>query len=270
MLSSSRALLLSRRLDRWREVPRCVTEFEQPSSLITGYLGLSTLGMPTIARHRSGLRLHVNEFGDLEAVWQIFLRRVYDVRPTGRVIVDAGGNVGMFSLYASWRAPQSRILAIEPFPSSVQRLRSHLEENKLEQRVSVLDRALTATAGEVLMPLTSPSSQQKPVLKGSAEGKAVLRLASVPLADAVDALPDRIDLLKMDIEGSEFEVLINAPHATLRRFARINVEHHEPPAGTRYTKQGLIEHLRNAGFTVRQHAGDRLGDYGILHCQQNQ
>jgi hypothetical protein len=134
--------------------------------------------------------------------------------------------------------------------------------------VTVLDRALTATPGDVVMPLDSPSSQQKPVLQGSAEGKKVVRVPSVPLSEAVATLPDRIDLLKMDIEGSEFEVLLHTPRKTLQRFRRINVEHHEPPVGTTYSKAGLVAHLEQAGFTVHQYAGAPGDAYGILHCEQ--
>jgi FkbM family methyltransferase len=268
MLSSSRLTLSLKHLDRWREVPRCFREFEESIALLANYMGLSHMTMPTMARHRSGLRLRIDEFGDLEAIWQIFLRRVYEVRPADRVIVDAGGNVGMFSCYASWRAPQSRILTIEPFPKSVERLRTHIAENRLDERVTVLDRALTAGPSEVLMPLDTPSSQQKPVLHGRTEGKTVVRVPSLPLSEAVATLPERIDLLKMDIEGSEFEVLLHTPHTTLQRFRRINVEHHEPPAGTSYSKTGLIAHLEQTGFTVRQYAGAPGDAYGILHCEQ--
>lgn len=237
-------------------------------ALLAGYLGLSNMTMPMVAKHRSGLRLRVNEFGDLEAIWQIFLRRVYDVRSTDRVIVDAGGNVGLFTCYASWRAPQSRILTIEPFPTTVERLRTHLAENRLGERVTVLDRALAAISSDVVMPLDSPSSQQKPILQGPVQGKPVVRVTSVPLSEAVATLPERIDLLKMDIEGSEFEVLLHTPRKTLQRFQRINVEYHEPPVGTSYTKAELIGHLEQAGFTVRQYAGAPSDAYGILHCEQ--
>jgi len=266
--SFSRLALAFRRLDRWREMLRCFREFEQPSVMAGAYLGASTMAMPTVVQHRSGLRLQVNEFTDLETIWQIFLRLVYDVRPSDRVIVDAGANVGFFSCYASWRAPQSQVLAIEPFPSTVVRLRTQLADNHLSQRVTVLDRALTAAPSEVVMPLDTPSSQQKPVLQKAVDSRTVVRVPSVPLAQAVAALPAQIDLLKMDIEGSEFEVLLHTPYETLRRFRRINVEHHESPPDSSYTKAELISHLEKAGFAVRQHAGAPTSLYGILHCEQ--
>lgn len=268
MVSSPRLALAFKRLDRWREVPRCFTEFENPMALVGSYLGVKRMAMPALVNHRSGLQLQVDEFGDVEAIWQIFLRQVYDVRPTDRVIVDAGGNVGLFTCYALWRAPRSEVLTIEPFPTTVERLRKLLKDNCLNGRVEVLDRALTAAPGEVLMSLDAPSSQQKHVLQNPTQGKTVVRVPSVPLSEAVANLPDKIDLLKMDIEGSEFEVLLRTPRETLRRFRRINVEHHEPPGGTSYTKAGLIAYLEDAGFRVRQHAGESHADHGILHCEQ--
>lgn len=146
--------------------------------------------------------------------------------------MDAGGSAGLFSCYVSWRAPQSQILAIEPIPTMVERLRTLLPEIRLGERVTVPDRALTATRSEVGMPLDSPSSQQRPVLQGRTIGKTVVRVRSVPLSEPVSTPPERIDLLKMDIEGSEFGVPSHTPRKTLRRLQRINVEHHEPPVGT--------------------------------------
>jgi FkbM family methyltransferase len=266
-MQSARLARSFTRLDRWREVPRCFQEFEQPLSLVNTYLGISRLAMPTTLKHRSGMRLQITEFGDVEAIWQIFLRRVYEVRPSDRVIVDAGGNVGLFTCYASWRAPESRILTIEPFPSTVERLKAQLAENRLDSRVSVLDRALSAVPSDVTMLLDTPSSQQKPVVSGSSAGRTV-HVQSIPLSDALVGLPEHIDLLKMDIEGSEFEVLMNTPLATLRRFRRINLEHHEPPPGSSHSKVALVGRLAEAGFRVRQHAGAADRDYGILHCEQ--
>src|SRR5215471_13352472 len=59
--SLSRLALASKRLDRWREMPRCFREFDHPSALAAAYLGVNTMAMPTVVQHRSGLRLQVNE-----------------------------------------------------------------------------------------------------------------------------------------------------------------------------------------------------------------
>jgi FkbM family methyltransferase len=258
-------------LDRWREVSRCFQEFERPAAMVSAYLGTRRMAFPQIAIHRSGIRFRMQEFGDLETAWQIFLRRIYDVRPTDRQIVDVGANVGLFACYAAWKAPQARLLAVEPFPSTVERLRENLVQNHANGRVEVLAAALSSRAREVVMAANPESSQQNFVVGtiGSAEASlSTLRVPAMPLSEAVSAMPGKIDLLKMDIEGGEFDALLNTSAAELRRFQRINVEHHEAPSGCKMTKGDLIGHLRSAGFTVRQHAGADDSTYGILHCTQ--
>ena len=246
---------------------RCNKEFANASAIIGSYVGLSTMAMPNTLRHCSGIEIKVQEFTDVEAIWQVFLRRIYDVHPEDRVSVDAGANIGSFSLYASWIAPQSQILAIEPFPSTFERLKAHVNANGLSKRIRVLDRALASVPGEVVMaPNDVVGNQGNYIVKdGAAPAVPVSRVKSVPLVEAIEGLPEQIDLLKMDIEGSEYDVLLNLPVETLRRFRRVNVEHHEPIE----SKKKLVAHFTKAGYTVTQHAGDDDSVWGILRCQQN-
>ena len=58
----------------------------------------------------------LTDFFDLATLWLIFFSPAYPVKASDRVIVDAGANVGFFTLYASHRAPLARIISIEPFP----------------------------------------------------------------------------------------------------------------------------------------------------------
>jgi len=266
-LSPGRLALALKRLDRWREIPRCYREFDRSSSLALTYLGMDCYPRPGVVRHRSGLILRITEFADIEALWQIFLRRVYEVRPSDRNIVDAGGNIGLFSCYAAWRAPQAQILTIEPFPSTVERLRQHVAVNNLTCRVRILPVALSAEAGQTEMVTSSLSSQENAV--GHTNGTGGIRVPCVTLGAALEGLPERIDLLKMDIEASEYEVLMNTPTQALSRFRRISLEHHSPPPGSRHTKAALIQHLRDAGFSVRQAFGSQDSDWGILFCEHS-
>jgi len=258
----------TKHLDRWREVARCFSEFDQPASLLFAYLGARSLDYPHVATHRSGLKLRLMEFGDLETIWQVFLRHVYDVRPTDQTIVDIGANVGLFACYAAWKAPRARVLAVEPFPTSVERLREHLSQNHLSDRVTVLPAALAPNVPEVVMAVNRHSSQENYVVTNVRAEMQTVRVPAISLERALAEAPGRIDLLKMDIEGGEFEVLLNAKPSELRRCSRINLEHHAAPSGSGYRKENLIEHLVAAGFLIRQHLGTADSDYGILHCEQ--
>jgi len=56
-----------------------------------------------------------------------------------------------------------------------------------------------------------------------------------------------LDLLKMDIEGSEHETLLATPLPVLRRIRKINLEYHEVPAHLGHSRERLFAHLAAAG-----------------------
>jgi hypothetical protein len=67
---------------------------------------------------------------DGDVYQQIFLNRDYDfeVRFPPRVIIDAGANIGLASVYFAARFPEARIIAIEPENSNVELLRLNTRE----------------------------------------------------------------------------------------------------------------------------------------------
>jgi len=81
-------------------------------------------------------------------------------------------------------------------------------------------------------------------------GKArQIRVHAVTLADvlAQQAL-DRVDLLKLDCEGAEYEILMNATEETLAKVQRIVMEYHNVDAD--HTHVQLIRFLESVGYTV--------------------
>jgi hypothetical protein len=54
----------------------------------------------------------------------------------------------------------------------------------------------------------------------------------------------------MDIEGSEWEVLLSTDPSVLNRIRYIQVEYHEMPARFGYTPEKLFAHLMEAGHQL--------------------
>jgi len=72
---------------------------------------------------------------------------------------------------------------------------------------------------------------------------------------------ESIDLLKMDIEGSEWEVLLSTPTPVLRSIRHIQLEYHAVHARFGYTPEKLFAHLAAGGhqLTFRQEDAQRTG-----------
>jgi FkbM family methyltransferase len=138
-------------------------------------------------------------------------RRVYSLLPPDGCLVDVGANVGFWSLPAARAMGESgAVLAFEPNPWAVRRLRHNLalNESRTRAKVEILPRAVGAAAGEA--ELTAPDlevdSAQASLHQGPPGPGAVQRV-SVPVTTLDDAVRRHVHVLKIDVEGHELSVL---------------------------------------------------------------
>lgn len=251
-------------LSRLRELPVCYRETRQWKAVALAYLGFRAVRFPYTLHLRNGHTLTLEERGDVVIFWLVFVRRHYPVNALDRQIVDIGANIGLFTIYAAREAKGSRILAVEPFPDSCQRLRTHVQENRLSGRVTVLNCAVASESGAAEMDAASGIPSQYRRIDSAATAtlntkhRGLAALEDVPgivvekktLSDIVDLVDGDIDLVKMNIHGSEYSVLMSAPAKVLQRVRRIAVQYHEFPAAANLGKAQLFSHLEKSGFRV--------------------
>jgi FkbM family methyltransferase len=139
------------------------------------------------------------------------------LRP-GMVFIDGGANEGLYTLYAARRVgPSGKVLAIEPSTREVKRLRANIEMNQLEnviiEAVALGEQprqASLAVAGHGHEALNTLSSIGEPFRREDVQ---------VETLDALVARHqlERVDLIKLDIEGSEVQALLGS-RETIERF----------------------------------------------------
>lgn len=224
---------------------------------------------PFLLQTRDQSLLELKTRGDLVTAWLIYCRKEYRVLPTDRWIVDAGANTGFFSVYAARMCLQSSIVALEPFPATFQRLVFTIEQNKLGSRVHAVQVGLAGNSGTHLMdPSTAENASQSRGLLRTNESEGT-RVACVTLSDLWSQLHSQyafpqIDLLKMDIEGSEHETLLGTPAYVLQRVRRITLEYH--PTGA-FTK--LVADLEQKGFVLYKDQCDFPNSGVAEFCSKN-
>ena len=108
-------------------------------------------------------------------------------------IHDMGANIGLFSLYAHARLPNARITCYEPDVDNIAQLRINLASNNIE--AEVIPKAIWSSTAELYF---HPQE--------SYTGFVSEEYSSYPISCICPFVPDNI-WLKMDIEGSEYEVL---------------------------------------------------------------
>jgi FkbM family methyltransferase len=267
MPDPSRVLTAFRHVSRAPEVLKCATVIDEWWPIASSYVGLRTLPLPFDVHCRDGAAYTLEEFYDIETLWQIYVRRVYDVRPEHHTIVDAGANIGLFACYAAGINPGCVVHAVEPFPPTVRRLRDTVRRNGLGGRIRIHDVALSSASGSASMSAVAPASQMVHVVHDQVSNStdAAVAVPALTLKDLIERIDaPQIDLLKMDIEGSEYDVLGTADAETLAPVRSITLEYHRPDPHRPSAKQELARHLASCGFGVREDPADPA-EYGILH-----
>jgi FkbM family methyltransferase len=199
-----------------------------------------------------GLRLRLAARGNLSEQRLIFLPNHLDRTERevlaaelkdGGVFFDIGANAGVYSLWvASACGPKTRIEAFEPDPELCARLRFNLATNRLDH-VHLNPMALGRTEGSIRLVSGDGNKGQNHVAQGT-EGIAV-EMTTLPAFLARHGL-DRIDALKIDVEGHEVDVLeplfAGAPRSAWPRLLIAEVTH-DP-------SHRLTALLRDKGYTL--------------------
>lgn len=132
-------------------------------------------------------------------------------------VADVGAYVGYYALLASKAAPHAAVLACEPLAESARHIRAFAASNSAD-RVQVHEAALGAKTGESAFylplapanPLPTVGTTLAPAdIERQEDGEHVCRSVRMLTLDSLFAARDRrLDLMKLDVEGSELEVLL--------------------------------------------------------------
>jgi FkbM family methyltransferase len=166
--------------------------------------------------------------GLLEAVVEIWLEDIYTGNfyspADGDVIVDAGANIGLFSIQIARRNRGCRVIALEPFAENFKYLEANVA-GACPKNVTCLEMALGAGFSKGQMQAVGSRSLDHVLRIDPASSSSI---PVVPLAGLFDLARAReIDFLKVDIEGSEHDVFAAAAPDIFSRFKRIAMEYHD-------------------------------------------
>jgi FkbM family methyltransferase len=142
------------------------------------------------------------------------------------VFVDVGANVGLYSLFVAARgAPRAQVIAIEPQPVVVDRLRFNAAANP-DFDITVVQLAVTDRDGEMSLVISARDLGGSHLEQRVGASAGAVRVRCRPLSAVLaDAGIFVIDALKIDIEGAEGLALApflrEAPSALLPRMVLI-------------------------------------------------
>ncbi len=213
-------------------------------------------GKAKIITIRNGPSVYVrNIFGpDWVVVHEMFSRDDYQIKdlPLGSapIIFDIGANIGAFTLFAEKCFPLSRVFAYEPASTNFEILKKNIALNHLENEVKAFQLAVAVAPGEAMMTYSDEEFAHS-LIADQVETEHIAKSEKVRCTSIPEIISEhklaRIDLIKMDIEGLEYDLLFALPDDVYKMVRYITLEIHDHKD---HPAEELITFLKEKGFSV--------------------
>jgi FkbM family methyltransferase len=180
-------------------------------------------------------------------------------------VIDIGGHIGTFSFLVAPFA--QRVVVFEPVSENFELLKRNLCGPDFEH-VCCVNAAVSDGKKEIKINL-SPERSGSHSAHWSA-GNHFEMASALSLADIfIEYGVEHCDLLKIDCEGSEYEILFSADKDLISRISRIVLEYHDVPGhDDDWNAHSLRDYLETMGFSVIMKTGKRHTNQGVMLCHR--
>lgn len=158
---------------------------------------------------------------DAVALYEVLVTQEYSLTvdlDSPAFIIDGGANIGSASLFFLNRYPMARVIAVEPDPANLELCHMNLEP--YGERATVIHGAIWKSAGRLTLKTGKESWGSSVGDDQSGSVEAFTLPALIAFGDG------KVDLLKLDIEGSKSEVFGPNAQEWLPRVRNIAIELH--------------------------------------------
>lgn len=194
---------------------------------------------------------------------EVFLRDEYkswQPRSDTPRIIDLGGDPGAISaFYWKHRAPNAKVTIVEANPATAKIMQRNIERRKLKD-IQIINAAVAENAdGNAVLNLHKPGKgwhTQDFVGESESIRQANEYTVKVPKIKVSKLISEgeQIDLLKVDIEGSEREVINELEKSgKLKQVNQIIMEfHHDPVRLPANSATEMIDKLQSGGLSIEE------------------
>jgi FkbM family methyltransferase len=169
---------------------------------------------------------------------------------SGYTVIDVGAHIGSFTVYAASIAKKGFVYAYEPYPGSFKLLKENVRLNRLEN-VKTFELGVLGERRKARLYINEPYYSENNMYT---ESEDFVEVDCVTLEDVFEENKiEFCDFLKLDAEGTEYEILFNTSREYLDRIGRISMEYHEFYE-EKWLNEGigdLKSYLTDNGFEIR-------------------
>lgn len=202
-----------------------------------------------------------NVAGARLAIYEHFVEDTYRLDELTRglredfVVLDVGSQVGAFAVALARHSPGAHVHAYEASPVTASWLQRNVDANDLGDRITIHAVALADHVGS----LEFADNGQGSVHNGITAPAGSATMVQVPcttMAEAVATAGGRVDVLKMDAEGAEYDSILTSPPEIWADVQRVVMEYHPVPG---HSWAELEAYFAGVGLTMVRHEDEGPG-----------
>ncbi|MBT4121277.1 MAG: FkbM family methyltransferase [Candidatus Magasanikbacteria bacterium] len=222
--------------------------------------------LKTLKFNNKNLKITYRDDSDLSVIDEFFVDKMYrsidSIIPNLKdPILDIGAHIGMFSLYASILNPDAKIISLEPEPENFKLLKQNLKQNHCKN-IFTKQVALSHTQDTNINLYISKDTHTHSTFSKT-DSSIEVNTTTLEKLITQNRL-GRIGLLKMDIEGAEFEIIKNIKQDTWGKIQYLVIEYHESENNKRTDLENII---RSLSFSIEHFPNHFDKRFGLLLCR---
>ena len=231
-------------------VKETIKQIENWHTPIKLYLGISN--KDDIVYFKNGTKCIVRNKSDAIAFFENYFLKVnnpnkkFEIK-NDHIVIDIGAHIGYFTMYAANNANQGTVYSIEPYKESFKILEKNLKLNNLTN-VKSFHAAISKVTEQITLYIDKKNHIGNSIFETDETAESE-KVDSFSLKDFVNNNKiEKIDFLKIDCEGAEFEILLNFDKELMKKINKISAEIHEN--GKTGSLDELVDFLRKNNFKV--------------------
>ena len=206
-----------------------------------------------IIEFKNGIKCFMRNKSDSIAFFEVFSLNTNNCLKEFRIkekdiVVDIGAHIGYFSIYSSINAKNGKIFAFEPYSKSFEVLKKNLEINQITN-VIPQNLGVTKESGTSTLYFKKNFAIGNSIYKNT-DLNSKIEIKTISLYDIIkNNNLQKINFLKLDCEGAEYQILLNLDHQTLEKIDKIVSEMH--PRIENFKIEEVKRFLTINGFDVK-------------------
>jgi FkbM family methyltransferase len=251
-------------------VLEAASRIDNVGKYVAGYMRLTKGDKMIVYRMKDGINYKVrSQTSDSAILAEVVLLDMYrlnelNLQPNATV-VDVGAHIGLFSLTVSKMV--RNVYSFEPMPENFDLLKHNINVNAADNIIAE-NVAVGGKDGTRKLYISNNQCGGHTFIKtlpAVRDSNMFINVKTKSLEHIVDSNGiDEIDLLKLDCEGSEYEILFNCPDKVLKRINAMSIECHNLESG--FSRESVRRFLKRNGFDIT--LGPLNKEIGMLYAKR--